>query len=675
MIETVTKQNMPKPLMMFSKLLRNFSESSGWIPIKGFAFPLLIPTTLTIYSLVSMHTRVRFSGYLDHILFVLVFSLVYGFILSAPKFLWRLVLTFSLVLATALFYLFVNLNFRFFNSWGQMDALKQWEDIFAIWSGIISLMTPGDIIFGLLTPLCLWQISLTQPATSFRKFRRSLLFLGIALFLGHYKLTEKSNGYAEQNPLFFVIRQKLFQMQLTYGGYFSGRNDFLTFQRSDFIQYSPSLYMPGKDPYFPFLKIPVAAPPPLPFAFTSKPNVVLILMESVRAFESGTYGGTPSFTPNIDRLAREGILFKNFYANGAQTIRAEFAIHASYVPNMRGGQVFIDQPELAVKTLGMVLKDQGYSTHWIGSHPPTFDNKIKFHSNHGIDSFHYKFTPRYPPIGMGAADLDLVDYALDVLLQQKSPYFAEIMTLSNHYPFASYPTDSQAPAAHGSEMYQKYCRGIYYTDAAVGDFFNKVRANRAFDNTVFIITGDHGVWVFPEDPRFDGMVLRQEAFFRSPLVFWSPDHLKPQRVNVLGSQIDITPTLLDLLNIRLPNAFIGSSLFRNDIPDRYVLMNHDNRWNLRWGNDYAYDTGPEYFLSHYPLGSTLDMEKFLKNERIDHLFFHSKIDLFQSFKKGDFELLDQTRRTYLEAFAEEAQEAFDRTLLTNRIYPPHLIGK
>lgn len=675
MLESLGNENMPMITTSNSSLLRNFRESSGWIAVKEFVFPLLIPTSLTLYALVSMHTRIRMAGYLDHILFLLVFGLGYGFILAAPQFLWRFVLSFSLVLTTALFYLFVNLNSRFFNSWGQMDDLKQWEDVFAIWSGIMTLMKPGDIVFGLLAPMGLWQLSLTQPGTFFRKSRRSLVLLGIALFLGHYKLTERHNGYAEQNPLFYVIRQKCFQLQLKYGGYFSGHKGPRFFKTSDFVQNNPSLYTLSKNTDFPFVKIPVADPSPLPFALTSKPNIVLILMESVRAFESGSYGASPSLTPNIDRLAREGILFKNFYANGAQTIRGEFAIHSSYVPNMRGGQVFIDQPDLGVKTLGMVFKDQGYSTHWIGSHPPTFDNKIKFHSQHGIESFHYKLKPRYAPIGMGAADLDLVEYALDVLLHQKGPYFAEIMTLSNHYPFASYPTDLEAPTVHGSEIYQKYCHGIYYTDAAVGAFFTKVRANRAFDNTVFMITGDHGIWIFPEDPRFSGMVLRQEAFFRSPLIFGSPRQLKPQRVELLGSQIDITPTLLDLLNIRLPNAFLGSSLFRDDIPSRYVLMNQDTRWNLRWGNDYAYDTGPESFLSHYPLGSTLDMEKIFKNERMDHLCFHSGKDLFQSLEKGDSKLLDQGRRKRLETFAEEAQETFDQTLLTDRIYPPALREK
>ena len=391
--------------------------------VREFLFPFLIPTFLTVYAVVSMNTRTRMAGLVDDTLFSLTYGVVYSFILAFPRFLWRFSLSFLFVFGASLFFLFVNLNFRFFNSWGQMDALKQWEDLFAIWSGIVTLMKPGDLFFGLLAPLGLWQLSLATSGSFVRKARRPLILLAIALFLGQYKLTAGRSGYSEQNPMFYVIRQKCFQLQLKYAGIFRNKSGPRRYKPSDFVSLNSSLYKLTTNGDFPFVKIPVDHPAPLPFAIPSKPNVVLVLMESVRAFESGSYGAHPSFTPNIDRLAREGVLFTTFYANGAQTIRGEFAIHSSYVPNMRGGKVYIDQPDLGVRTVGMTLKERGYSTHWIGSHPPTFDNKIKFHSQHGIDSFHYEFKPRHSPIGMGAADVDLMDYALEVLSKQKQPYF------------------------------------------------------------------------------------------------------------------------------------------------------------------------------------------------------------------------------------------------------------
>lgn len=648
---------------------RRNCKAASWEVAKDFFIPFLIPTCLTVYAMVSMNSRNRLAGLVDHALFSLSFAIAYGFIFALPRLLWRGAASFVFVVGAAMFFLFVNLNFRFLHSWGQLDALEQWEDVFVVWKGITSLMKPQDILYGLFIPLGLWKTSLSTSGIFSRKARRPLILLSIALFLVQYKLTDGRPSYADQNPFFYMVRQKYFQLQLKYSQVFRGRGGHLFFKPSDYVQVNPSLFTLTKNKNFPFLKLPVRIAPALPFAINTNPNVVLILMESVRAFESGIYGSTPSYTPELDRLAREGVLFTKFYANGAQTIRAEFAIHSSYVPNMRGGQVFIDQPNVGIKTLGMIFKKKGYSTHWFGSHPPSFDNKIKFHSSHGIDSFHYDFKQTEPHIGMGPADVDLMNHALDILTHEKHPYFAEIMTLSNHYPFAIYPTDPQSPPVAGSDIYQKYVHGIYYTDSVLGSFFEKVRANHAFDNTVFIVTGDHGIWTYPDTPRFDGMVMRQEAFFRVPLVFWSPKLIDHRRVDQLGSHIDIMPTLLDLLNIRIPNAFLGSSLFRNDLPLKFVIMNHDTRWNLRLGNDYVYDTGPESFLSHYPLGDTPELEKIFNKDGFNHLYFNSKQDLFQKIELGETTIIPSERRLHLEIFAEEAMNTFDRALLSDRIYP------
>jgi phosphoglycerol transferase MdoB-like AlkP superfamily enzyme len=667
----------PESITVFS--FRKYIPQQRWGELFGNTIPsiwvpLLIPAVLTIYALVSMNAKMRWAGVMDHGLFCLAFAVIYGALLGAPRFLWRYLLSFGFILSTSLFFLFVNLNFRFFNTWGQMDALKQWEDVFAIWTSILALMKPADLLVGLLVPLALWQWSLTSSGTFFRRSRRILALLGMALFLGQYKLTAGSNQYSDQNPLLFVFRQKYVQWQIKHGIGIRKRLGPRRFKPTDFVSVNTSLYSKPAGSDYPFLKYPIPDAPRLPFAITSQPNIVLILMESVRAFESGSYGAPVSFTPSFDRLAKEGIFFSTVYANAAQTIRSEFAIHSSLIPNARGGSVYIDQPDLGVLTLGMILKERNYSTHWIGSHPPTFDNKIKFHSQHGIDGFHYEPERRRPVIGMGAADFDLFDYAFETLKKQQQPYFAEIMTLSNHFPFAGYPTDSQAPAVSGSKLYQGYCRGIYYTDAALGAFIDRVRQDRSFDNTLFVVTGDHGVWLFPDDTRFAGMVFRQEAYFRVPLLMWSP-RLSPQRVTALGSHIDIVPSVLDLMDIRIPNAFLGNSLFRDNVENRFVLMNHDTRWNLRYGNLFAYDTGPESFLSHYPLGSTVDIEKMMNSKEVDHLFFSSEKDLFHSLAQKGTKVLDRSDADRLQAFAEEGIEVIDNSILNDYIYPPHLRRK
>jgi phosphoglycerol transferase MdoB-like AlkP superfamily enzyme len=625
-----------------------------------------IPLILISYSLIATNVRVQMAGMTDHALFVVLFFILYSHILEIRLFTGRILLSFFFILSLCLFFLFILLNFRFFQTWGQMDALKQWEDIFAIWTGIMALMRPADIVVALLLPVLLWQFSLAFRSRLARPTRRPLLLLTLFLWLAHFKLTEGRNRYSENNPFFYVVRQKIFQLKLTHGGLWTPRKGPRRWKNTDFLQINKSLYAEPRDPNYPFLKRPLPQAAPLPFALRSKPNVVLILMESVRSFESGSYGAAASMTPQFDRLAREGVLLKNFYANGAQTIRGEFAIHSSYVPNVRGGPVYIDHPDLSVKTLPLVLKEEGYSTHWIGSHPPTFDKKIKFLSQHGIDKFHYDVTAKGKKLGWGAPDEDLFQYAFEILSKETQPFFAEIMTLSNHFPFGQYPTDAQAPPVTGQPLYEKYCRGMYYTDHAVGRFLEMVRRSPLAENTLFIVTSDHGIWIFPDDPQASSMIVRNEIFFRVPCLFWAPSLLKPAAIDVVSSHVDITPSILDLLDIRTENAFLGSSVFRLDVPRRFALMTHDARWNLRMEDEYAYDVGPEAFLDHYPVGTGVE---YLQTDDLHHLFFRSSTDIFLTLGRRHAQALPPQRSAELESFAEEAITVFDQVLLTDHIYP------
>jgi phosphoglycerol transferase MdoB-like AlkP superfamily enzyme len=573
------------------------------------------------------------------------------------------------VLGLCVFFLFIQLNFRFFNTWGDVDDFAQWNDLLQVRSGILALVRPMDLIAGLLAPLGLWRLSLMFPPRVMAPYRRPALLLAVLMGLLHYFLVEGRDLYEEQTPAFYVLRQEMIQFQLRYGHLLALKEIQRKWSNASLQSIDAALYRRIESPDYPFMEVPLSSVSPLPFHLKGRPNVVLILMESFRAFESGAYGASPSFTPRFDLLAKEGVFFRRFYANGAQTVRGEFAIHSSYCPNFIGDPVYIDQPDIHIRTLPMILKDRGYSTLWIGSFSAKFENKMKFLSRHGVDNFFQDVPLRRPAIGWGPSDMDLFDYAFDVLSKQKEPFFAEIMTLSNHFPFAAYPTDGQAPPTRGGKLYQAYCHGIYYTDQAVGEFLERVRRSPLADNTVFILTGDHGIWLFPPGGKTAAIAVRQELFFRIPCLFWSPKLLRPEAINDIGSQIDIMPTLLDLMNIYTENAFLGNSLFRPGAAGHCALMSHDSRWNLRMGNDYAYDIGPEAFWSHYPLATTVDSRKVLKG-KTEHMFFHADRDILET--RGDpfARPLTVDRAADLESLAEESVAVFDQVLLMDRVFPP-----
>jgi len=651
------------------RLLRERVRAVLAKPFPAVLVLLALPTAPLLYVLGSMKTGLSLAAVVDHALFVLLFFFGLACFARARRFALRASLSLAFVLTLVLFLMFILLNFRFFNTWGDVGAFEQWNDLFQIRSGITALVHPMDVVAGFLVPLGLWRLSLMSPPRLTAIFRWPALILAVLLGLLHWHLTAGGDLYEEQTPVSYLIRQKAIQFQLRYGHLWIRKKTQREWSDESLLCVNSTLYQWLGSPDYPFLQVPRGTAPPLPFSLKNHPNVVLILLESVRAFESGAYGAKTSFTPNLDRLAKEGVFFRHFYANGAQTIRSEFAIHTSYVPKSYGLATYIENPDLHIRTLPMILKDQGYSTLWIGSHSPEFDKKSVFLSRHGMDDFIYKVPVKRPEIGWGPCDQDLFDFAFDALSKQKAPFFAEIMTLSGHFPFADYPTDGRAPPVRGEELYQAYCRGMYYTDQAVGDFLDRVRSSPLAGNTVFIVTGDHGIWLFPPGNETAPPALRQEIFFRVPCIFWSPKLLKPAIVDILSSHVDIAPTLLDLLNIYTENAFLGNSCFRPESPGHFELLAHDTRWNLRLGNDYAYDVGPEVFMDHYPATDATNNWKVLGRE-MEHMFFHTDQDVLEIRGKPYARILSLKRSREMESLGREAFAVFNQTLLKDRVFPP-----
>jgi len=569
----------------------------------------------------------------------------------------------ALIAVLAIFFFLNTLHFRFFHTWGDASAARQWDDLLSIWSSLKVLSKPADLLFFFAGPLAAWALLRHDRLPKIPKWT---LFLLIAcLSAAHAVLASPEILYNENDPFMVALRQEE-RSWLVPSSAQGPAEDSAGNRKYQLI--NSTLFKNAGRREFPLLKIPRRDGRPLPFQLDKKPNVVFILMESLRAYECGAYGASPSMTPSLDRLAREGILFRNFYANSYQTARAEFAVHSSFLPAVQDSPEYVARPHLSLTSWPTLLKRHGYATLWIGSYTPTYDNKQEFLSHHGIDAFFSSLPKGYRKVGWGPSDEDLFNYAFDILSAEPTPYFAEIMTLSDHFPWDDgAPTAALTPKVSGDAMYQKYAQGMFYTDYAIGKFMGRIRASRRFDNTLFIFCGDHGIWLFPENVPASA-VLRQEAYFRVPFILWSK-RLEPRVIETVGSQIDIGPTVLDLLGLRDKNTFQGTSLFRHDIPVRYALMSQDGRWNMRRGNVYTYDVGPELFKTHYPFNEA-EYVRLVKNKRMAHVDFTTDEDLLRRTDPERLKLIEDPGQTLqLHDFAEGAFAFYHGLELTDRITP------
>jgi phosphoglycerol transferase MdoB-like AlkP superfamily enzyme len=295
-------------------------------------------------------------------------------------------------------------------------------------------------------------------------------------------------------------------------------------------------------------------------------NVVVMLEESLGAEFVGAYGDGRGLTPNLDRLSKQSLLFVNAYATGTRTVRGMEAVSASFPPVP--AESIVKRPNnQGLFNWSTVMAKNGYAPTFIYGGYGTFDNMNQFFGSNGyrvIDRTDMD-QPRFANI-WGVSDEDLFGHAMKVFDEQHARgerIFSIIMTTSNHKPFTFPPGVPGVPEKGGGRD-----AGIRYADHAIGGFLDAVHGKPWFENTVFVIVADHGARVYG---REDIPV----ATYEIPLMFYSPKHVKPGKVDTLTSQIDVAPTVLGQLGFSYDSTFFGKDVLHDHRPGRFIPMNHN----------------------------------------------------------------------------------------------------
>jgi phosphoglycerol transferase MdoB-like AlkP superfamily enzyme len=579
------------------------------------------------------------------------------------------------------------LYYRFFQVWINYDIFLQWNDFSPIAKDIRVLIKPLDIIFMVALPALLFAAAL-YTGRKYRPHLKESLGIMLAAFILFAVATlslDEINDYTRVNPLLNMPRQMASMMKIK-SSRAAADVDFGNIRT--YFPVDTEKYTIGHDTDFPILKKAKHESPSPDNGREQKSNVVVILLESVRAFESAFYNNIPiSYTPNIDRLAREGLAAKNNYAVSGGTVFGEFSALTSYYPSTVGQSVYSKYMDLNIKTLPEILKDNGYSTAWISGFSPDYGDKRAFWSKNGIDSFHYDYGPVHKKIGWGPSDEEIFANAIRVLSDMKEPFFVEVLTLSNHWPFDwPYPTLNSTPPAFGEKTYVDYTKGVYYTDYALGKFIQAASEKDFFENTIFVITSDHGVLLFPDSRRFS-KVRVLETVYRSPLVFYGPGLIEPEIIHEPSSQVDIAPTVLDLLGIRQDNSFVGRSLLKNAEESRPVFIKMGNIWHLRKNDQYCYNLSGMSLGTKEDLLKRIEEQDYMNPETIakdkaksdrpkqkntaDNLFcFSTKRNLLEMIGVKSVRPLDDKTFNELRKYGDDLMFFSTYLLVNDKIWPP-----
>ncbi|MCR2030184.1 LTA synthase family protein [Alistipes timonensis] len=283
-------------------------------------------------------------------------------------------------------------------------------------------------------------------------------------------------------------------------------------------------------------------------------NIVLITIESMSASYMERFGNTESITPVLDSLYRLGMAFDRVYATGNRTVRGLEAVTLSLPPCP--GQSIIKRPNNAgMHSTGALLREKGYNVTYFYGGNSYFDNMETFFSGNGYDIVDQKsYSPEEITFAniWGVCDEDAYRKVIRTLNEQSGegkPFFAHVMTVSNHRPFTypagkiRIPNDSKTRAG-----------GVLYTDYALGQFLAEASKQPWFDNTIFLITADHCA-------SSAGRTEIPLHKYHIPALIFAPGFVAPHEIGGIVSQIDLMPTLLSLLNMDYDSHFYGRSIF------------------------------------------------------------------------------------------------------------------
>lgn len=406
----------------------------------------------------------------------------------------------------------------------------------------------------------------------------------VGMFFGLYKVTSKHYHYISKMYPFTIILFSLFIMTLFLDGKPINQNktQYLALNLYDTSTEDTSY---NADVEYPLIKS-QQIENVLGEYFElkeEKPNVVFIMVEGLgRDFvgEGAEYGG---FTPFLDDLTTKSLYWENCLSNTGRT----FGVLPSLMGSLPFGKSgFMELEKYPNKlTLYSILKNNGYYTSFYQGTNSSFDNVDRFLLSENVDFVLDKsgFGNQYALQEEDAAgstwgypDKELFKKSMSIPRDEKQPRMEVYMTISTHEPFIPpkqdyYESQVEKIVAKGGyqgkikkviEKNDNVFATLLYTDNALKYLFDEYKKQPNYDNTIFIVTGDHRLIPIPQRNNL--------SRFHVPLIMYSPMLKKTRKMSALNSHFDVTPTLLALLEakyeLKTPKKFawMGGALDMNE---------------------------------------------------------------------------------------------------------------
>lgn len=315
---------------------------------------------------------------------------------------------------------------------------------------------------------------------------------------------------------------------------------------------------------------------------STKPNIVIFILESFAREYSGAFNketkipNYEGYTPFVDSLAQHSMIYTNAYANGWKSIHGVSSVIAG-IPSFQNAFTSSPFPQQKIESLVSILKNEGYDTSFFHGAPNGSMGFLGFGNILGYDHYYgkseYNNDADFDGV-WGIWDEPFFQYFNKTLSKKKTPFMATLFSVSSHEPY-KVPEKYEGKFPKGKVNINE---SIGYTDMALQKFFAAAKKEPWYKNTIFVLVADHGNTIAYDEYR--------KEFMKNtvPILFFSPDQKYVGVNNDWAQQIDIYPTLMDMIGYQKPFRSWGRSLLNDKQVAPFVIKYGSNMYQFMSGN-------------------------------------------------------------------------------------------
>lgn len=332
-------------------------------------------------------------------------------------------------------------------------------------------------------------------------------------------------------------------------------------------------------------------------------NLILIQVESLNGWPIGKKYNGQELTPNINNLIQnDSIYFSKVFSSSGKgnTSDAEFAtLNSLYPTTVR--ECYRMYVNNTYNGIPWILRSLGYETMAFHGYEKEFWNRNIAYKNQGIQTFYSQSELEMTEkSGFGLTDKEMFRQAVDILKEKKKPWFAFMITLTNHIPYEldDSLTSLELAASEASSLVGHYMQAVRYTDEAIGMLIDYLKEAGLYEDTIIAFYGDHqglNKETSTVESKMSGLLGREydyDEMMRIPFLVHIPGLNEARTVDTVGGQVDILPTLANLMELPIKQDYIfGSDLLNIDREDGFYAPVTYMPVGSFMRNDYFYELG------------------------------------------------------------------------------------